>query len=408
MATFIFDLDMTLLDTSALDSWRAGQMWPEVRSNLGRVRPFAIGTPRPHEVPGRLREQGHRVAVVTSSPKWYAERLIDRFGIETEVVVASGDTELHKPHPEPLLKALELLGESADNTYGVGDTPIDVEASYHAGVLSIGAGWGVGNFEELSSSAPDVLLRMPDYLCRFNELRQRGYFAEAICEGVEHKTHRGAFLPCGEAPRRYALGRYFMRGDPRCADSRLAASILKLKQEDGPASLFGRALASFVGELGWRADYIVPVPPKPGQERNRFEAVLADAAESLPSDSKVVIDGLKWVREVKNYKELGARERIAAIRGAFESVYQWGGRTVLLVDDVLTTAGTMAECARALIADKASEVRGVAFGRDQKAFVMKQCAKCGRRMRMRTNHTTGANFWGCSGYPEYCKHTEVM
>ena len=126
-------------------------MWREVNNNLRSVRPFATGTPMPHEVPGAVREQGHRVAVVTSSPRWYAEKLIQLFGIEADVVVGYGDTELHKPNPEPLLKAMELLGVSADSAYAVGDAPIDVEASYLAGVRSIGAGWGVRNFDELSS-----------------------------------------------------------------------------------------------------------------------------------------------------------------------------------------------------------------------------------------------------------------
>ena len=117
------------------------------------------------------------------------------------------------------------------------------------------------------------------------------------------------------------------------------------------------------------------------------------------------MEGLKCVREVEDYKGLGVLERAAAVRGAFEGNYNWSGSTVLLVDDVLTTAGTMVECARVVTADKASEVRGVAFGRDQVAFVVKECAMCGRRMRIRTNRTTGENFWGCSGYPDQCKYT---
>ena len=396
---------MTLLDSSALDAWRTRQMWYHVRKNLGRVRPFAIGRPMPHEVPAQVRRQGHRVAVVTSSPRWYAERLVEQFGIDTEALVAYGDTELHKPNPEPILRALEVLGENPADTYAVGDSPMDAEASYHAGVGSIGAGWGVGNFEELSSSAPDVLLLKPGALLRADELPRRGYLAEAMCEGVAPKAHRGAFLPCGGSPRRYALGRYFKREDPRCADSGLAARILELKTEDGPAQLFGQALAAFVRELGWAADYIVPVPSKPSQERNRFAAVLAAAGGALPDDTEVVVDGLRCVREVENYKTLGAPERSAAVRGAFESRYEWNGGKVLLVDDVLTTGGTMLECARVLTADKASEVRGVAFGRDQEAFVVKECPRCGRRMRIRTNRATGENFWGCSGYPDQCRHT---
>ena len=364
-----------------------------------------MGKLDPHNLPARLKAKGHDIAVVTSSPRWYAEQLIKDFGITTDAVVAFGDTELHKPDPEPIRVALDQLGADLERAYFVGDSIADVQASYRAGIVSVGAGWGVRDFEKFSSSAPDVLLRKPGSLLRFSELDRRGYLAEVLCAGKTPKIHRGSVLPCGHSPKRYSLGRYFKTEDPRHARSALAASLLKLKSKDGPAEVLGQALAAFIRRVGWTPDFVVPVPPKPNQRRRRFRAVLEAAEPLLNDDSEIEMKGLKCLREIQGYKQKGAAERSELVRGAFESRFDWDGRSVLLLDDVLTTGTTASECARVLLASNASEVRIVTFGRDQQSFAIKTCRKCGRPMRIRTNRW-GQRFWGCSGYSEYCKNTE--
>jgi len=408
VAAFIFDLDMTLVDSSAIAMWRRVGLWSHVRTNLAHVKPFPVGTPAPHELPARLKASGHAVAVVTSSPRWYAEALIRQFNIQADTLVAWDDTEQHKPDPAPILRALEQLGIEPNNACHIGDATIDVQASYHAGVPSIGAGWGVLNCEELSSAAPDVLLLTPSALLRLDELGRRGYFGEMLCRGVAPKAHRGSILPCGGSPERYALGRYFTTEDPRHAGSALSAHILTLKNVDDSAGPLGQALAAFVAQLDWTPDYIVPVPPKPSQGRNRFAAVLNAAEPLLPDDIEVALDGLQCVREIEGYKGMGALERASAIRGVFSCPWDWDGSKILLVDDVLTTGETIGEAGRVLLASRASEVRVVAFGKDQQTFARKECPACGRPMRVRTQRSTGDKFWGCSGYPQHCQNTERL
>ena len=408
VAAFVFDLDMTLLDSSLLEPWRKLRQWNQVRSLLGFVRPFPIGTLAPHELPARLKAKGHDIAVVTSSPRWYAERLIEDFEISTDALVTWNDTEFHKPNPEPINMALDQLGADAEQACFVGDSIVDVQACYHAGIVSIGAGWGVKDFEEFSSAAPDVLLRKPSSLLRFNELDRRGYLAEVRCAGKSPKVHRGSVLPCGLSPQCYSLGRYFKTEDPRHAGSALAASLLELKNTDGPAEVLGQALAAFIHQIGWTHDFIVPVPSKPDQTRSRFQAVLESAEQLLDDDTGVESDGLRCLREIQGYKRKRPFERSESVRGAFESQFDWNGHRVLLLDDVLTTGATTKECARVLLANNASEVRIVVFGRDQQTFATKKCPECSRPMRIRTNHFTDEQFWGCSGYPEYCRNTEDL
>ncbi len=365
MSAFVFDLDMTLVNSSALAEWRDLKMWSQVRSNLESVKPFSVGTPAPHELPARIKAQGHDVAIVTSSPRWYAEALIELFGIEMDVLVAAGDTRQYKPDPEPIIKALRDLGADPNDAYHIGDTTIDVEASYRAGVTSIGAGWGVSEFDAFSSVAPDILLLDPSVLLRSDELKQRGYFAEMLCAGSHHKTHRGAILPCDNFSLRYTLGRYFKKENPRYTGDALSEKILILKDSDAPAQIFAKALTEFVQNLKWTPDYVIPVPPKRDQSRNRFEAVLEAAAPLLQGDTEIAPNGLRSVNEVEGYKSMGHLERAKAVRGAFEISGDWNNAKILLLDDVLTTGATVAECTRVLLDSDASEVRSVAFGRNQ-------------------------------------------
>ncbi len=291
--------------------------------------------------------------------------------------------------------------------YYVGDDVTDVEASYHAGITSIGVRWSPTSLFEFSSSAPDIFLGKPSTLLRKSDLSRLAYIGECYAAGVKVSEHWGSILTCDNASEVYALGRYMTASDPRHAHSRLSAAILALKNDDGPADMLGEALGAAIAKLDWTPEYIVPVPPKPSQERKRFERVLEVAERFLPEETEIVLDGLKCIKEVENYKSLGPIERKEAIKGAFESKYSWGRSKILLVDDVYTTGETTTECANILRGDGASEVRTMAIGKDQRTFARKTCPACGRSMKVRTSGK-GVKFWGCSGYPSFCTNTENM
>jgi pyrophosphatase PpaX len=92
----------------------------------------------------RLRDEGRRIGVVTAKRKSTVQRVFEGAGIAGyfDVVVGSDDTERHKPDPEPVLRALELLDvRPADAAY-VGDSPFDMAAAKSAGVFAVAVGWG--------------------------------------------------------------------------------------------------------------------------------------------------------------------------------------------------------------------------------------------------------------------------
>jgi FMN phosphatase YigB (HAD superfamily) len=92
----LLDLDQTLVLTSRIAHLRDARRWSEAGRSLGE-------TSLPSGTRKFLRE-GLRMGplgVVTSSPRSYAERLLEHHAIEVPVLVAYHDVARRKPHPEP-------------------------------------------------------------------------------------------------------------------------------------------------------------------------------------------------------------------------------------------------------------------------------------------------------------------
>ncbi len=110
----------------------------------------------------RLRDAGLRLAVVTSKRRPSVEMALRSFPGLRDVVdrfITMEDTTEHKPHPAPLLKGLELLGDiPPERAAYVGDAPFDVAAARAAGVTSVAVSWGAFTGEALRAAGPDRLV----------------------------------------------------------------------------------------------------------------------------------------------------------------------------------------------------------------------------------------------------------
>jgi ComF family protein len=110
--------------------------------------------------------------------------------------------------------------------------------------------------------------------------------------------------------------------------------------------------------LGPDVDALVPVPLAGGRERERGfnqAALLAGhlaAASGLPVESR----WLSRRRSTRPQTELTMGERRANVARAFAASPRAAGTRVVLVDDIVTTGATAAECARTL---RAAGVRTV-------------------------------------------------
>ena len=115
----------------------------------------------------QLRAEGRRLGVVTAKRHLTIQLAFDRLGIGEyfDVVVGSDDTERHKPDPDPILKALELLGARAEEAAYVGDSPCDVRAAKAAGVRAVAVAWGrIHAAESVRAEEPDAYVHTAEEL----------------------------------------------------------------------------------------------------------------------------------------------------------------------------------------------------------------------------------------------------
>lgn len=196
----LFDLDGTLIDSIELilgaarhafvgfqgrapsdEEWRAGIGRPlqtvlrefapddaEAARLFGRYRAYQLEhhdrLVRPYEgiveTVRWLADAGHPMALVTSKSDWLAEKALVFVGLHGLIPTIVGcDTCVnHKPHPEPVERALGLLGVPAGHAVFVGDSPHDVESGRAAGVATVGVTWGAFTRDELERAGADVVI----------------------------------------------------------------------------------------------------------------------------------------------------------------------------------------------------------------------------------------------------------
>jgi len=133
--------------------WRQTQ--DELHDRL--IKPF----PGTAEVLRELRRRGYPLGVVTSKERVAAERDLAMYGLKelADVIVCWDDTSNHKPHPEPILRGLELMAAPAAEALYVGDSLHDMKAGREAGAKVAAALWGPFAKEPLLAFKPDFLLK---------------------------------------------------------------------------------------------------------------------------------------------------------------------------------------------------------------------------------------------------------
>ncbi len=211
--TYLFDLDGTLLDTVDLIVFSYRHT---LKAHLGTVPPDEVflkglGTPLhtilqgfsnvPEEVEAmvetyrihnlehhdamvkpyegaleavqQLKARGRRLALVTSKARSMAERGLEVCGFSglMEAVVAAEDVARHKPHPEAVNRALDILGADPGGAVFIGDSPHDLAAGHRAGVKTAAVLWGPFPRGDLELHTPDHWLHRPEDMVHLDGLR---------------------------------------------------------------------------------------------------------------------------------------------------------------------------------------------------------------------------------------------
>jgi len=108
-----------------------------------------------------LSDMGYPLGVVTSKAREGAIRGLEVCGLASYfgVLVAYEDTTKHKPEPDPLLHAAELLGVPIEQCVYVGDSEFDMMAAAACNAIGVAALWGPFPAERILGPGPRYALR---------------------------------------------------------------------------------------------------------------------------------------------------------------------------------------------------------------------------------------------------------
>jgi len=142
---------------------RRSRKWSEVYKIIPDLRPYD-GIP---ELLAELNKANIPIAIVTSSPSSYCQRVINHWGWEINSTVCYHDTKLHKPHPEPLLLAVKKINVPKSQVVAIGDEKNDIISAQRAKIYSVAVLWGARNKEELLAIKPNRIAESVDDLRNF-------------------------------------------------------------------------------------------------------------------------------------------------------------------------------------------------------------------------------------------------
>jgi pyrophosphatase PpaX len=112
----------------------------------------------------RLKSEGRQLGIVTAKRRRTVDLAFAILPLERyfDAVVTAEQTDFHKPHPEPVLTALERLGSEPAEAAFVGDSPFDMGAGNAAGVFTVAVSWGkIHPVERLRQAGANVVVHSP-------------------------------------------------------------------------------------------------------------------------------------------------------------------------------------------------------------------------------------------------------
>lgn len=108
---------------------------PEIKLKKGLIENETLLISR--ENLAKLKKKYKKMAIATGRDRFEADIAIKthKIGEYFDAIIVVENTEHHKPHPEPILKAIESI--KANKSIYIGDSPSDTEAAKGAGIPCI-------------------------------------------------------------------------------------------------------------------------------------------------------------------------------------------------------------------------------------------------------------------------------
>ncbi|HEX7260033.1 MAG TPA: phosphoribosyltransferase family protein [Candidatus Saccharimonadia bacterium] len=172
-----------------------------------------------------------------------------------------------------------------------------------------------------------------------------------VCPSCWEKVFQPAEIGCNGLANVIAAG-------PYASVMRELVARLKYKHQREAAAVFARALLPRLEPKRFEYNSVTAVPVVTARLRqrgyNQAELIAKELARSLALPYRRLLVRRRVTQQVGKSRA----ERLEHVGGAFVAKPNVGGLRVLLIDDVLTTGATLAECAGVLHRAGANEITG--------------------------------------------------
>lgn len=128
--------------------------------NLRVHHEYVKAFPYVKEVLQTLNENGFKLGIVTAKMADSVHHGLEVAGIDInfDTIVTLDDVKHPKPHPEPVIKAMNQIGANPEETIMVGDNSHDIESGNSAGVKTAGVAWSLKGADRLKKYNPTYML----------------------------------------------------------------------------------------------------------------------------------------------------------------------------------------------------------------------------------------------------------
>lgn len=147
---------------------------------------------------------------------------------------------------------------------------------------------------------------------------------------------------------------------------RNALHRLKYRRDIALGEALARHLIEMLEALNWTIDQVVPVPLGLARqaERGYNQAALLAKPLALGCHLDYNPGSLLKIRNTPSQVGLSFEQRWVNVAGSFEAISkQVAGKSLLVIDDVVTSGATINACAEALLAAGASQVYALTLAR---------------------------------------------
>lgn len=266
-----------------------------------------------------------------------------------------------------ILKAMKRINAHPRNTIFIAGGPSHLRHATEMGLGTVGIATNLKAEDRASivRQLPDFILDKVESLPKLLKGELAGYGGELIaCEVArclkEIPKNASIYFPSvgnSEFPNFpvYISGRYFAKHDPRHKSHPLSELIFESKLNPGStAHTIGSILAIGIESITRNEfDYVCAVPARPGRT-NRLELFLNSEngnkpLRNLQESARIAPSLLQCRINYPNIKLLKAAQRRDALRNAFEVTQSVEGKSIVIVDDVQSSGGTMNSAIQTII-----------------------------------------------------------